>query len=152
MRCPNRQVLPKIEVFYRPEWTKRGDHIKINFDYFQIKKWMLQTVRAEKLDKKIVVIGLISMFPTWVMVCKLSKKVHFLQFCADLSEKSKSVEAIYIYASESSHYTLSENAVIYRSLSHCSWDISDYNIKKRCWISRNSSKILRLQTLIPLKQ
>ena len=71
---------------------QRGDHIKTNFDYFQIKKWMLQTVRAEKLDKKIVVIGLISMFPTWVMVCKLSKKVHFLQFCADLSKKFKSVE------------------------------------------------------------
>ena len=70
------------------------------------------------------------MFPSWVMVCKLSKKVHFLQFCADLSKKSKSVEAIYIYASESSHYTVSENPMIYRGLSHCSWDISDYNIKK----------------------
>ena len=28
------------------------DHIKMNFDYFQIKKWMLQTVRAEKVDEK----------------------------------------------------------------------------------------------------
>ena len=55
---------------------------------------MLQTVRAEKVDEKIGVIGLVSMFPTWVMVCKLSKKVHFWQFCADLSKKSKSVEAI----------------------------------------------------------
>ena len=104
---------------------QRGDHIKTNFNYFQIKKWMLQTVRAEKLDKKIVVIGLISMFPTWVMVCKLSKKVHSLQFCADLSKKFKSVETIYIYASESTHYTLSENAMISRSLSHLSWDISN---------------------------
>ena len=86
---------------------------------------MLQTVRAEKVDEKLGVIGLVSMFPSLVMVCKLSKKVHFLQFCADLSEKSKSVEAIYIYASESSHYTLSENAMVYRGLSHCSWDISN---------------------------
>ena len=54
------------------------------------------------------------------MVCKLFKKVHFLQFCADLSKKSKSVKAIYIYASERSHYTLSENAMVYRVLSHCS--------------------------------
>ena len=61
---------------------------------------MLQTVRAEKLDKKIRVICLVSMFPTWVMACKLSKKMHFLQFCADLSKKYKSVEAIHIYASE----------------------------------------------------
>ena len=51
------------------------------------------------------------MFPFRVTVCKLSKKVRFLQFCADLSKsRSKSVEAIYIYVSESSHYSLSENA------------------------------------------
>ena len=81
---------------------------------------MLQTVRAEKVDEKLGVIGLVSMFPSLVMVCKLSKKVHFLQFCADLSKKSKSVEAIYIYASESSHYTLSENAMIYSGPTLCS--------------------------------
>ena len=86
---------------------------------------MNNTVRLEKVDEKNAVIGLVSMFPSWVMALKLSKKVHFLQFCADLSKKSKSVKAIYIYASESSHYTLSENAMVYRGLSHCSWDISD---------------------------
>ena len=31
------------------------------------------------------------------------KKVHFWQFCADLSKKYKSINAIYIYASERSH-------------------------------------------------
>ena len=51
-----------------------------------------------------------SMFPFSVMVLKLSKKVHFMQFCADLSKKSKSgIKAIYIHASESSHHSLSEN-------------------------------------------
>ena len=30
-----------------------GEHMKINFDYFQKQKWMLQTVRAEKVDEKI---------------------------------------------------------------------------------------------------
>ena len=59
------------------------------------------------------------------MVCKLSKEGDFLQFCADLNKKYKSVKAIYTYASESSHYTLSENAMVYRGLSHGSWDISD---------------------------
>ena len=103
---------------------QRGDQIKINFDYLQIKKWMLQTVRVEKVDEKIGVICLVSMFPSWVMVCKLSKNVNFLQFCADLSKKSKSVEAIYIYASESSYYSLSENALIYSGLSHRLWDIA----------------------------
>ena len=71
---------------------------------------MLQTLRAEKVDEKIGVICLVSMFPMWVMVCNLSKKVHFLQFL-------KSVETIYIYASEGSHYILSENAMSYRRLS-----------------------------------
>ena len=79
----------------------------------------------DKVDEKSGVICLLSMFFSWVMVSKLSKKVHFLQFCADLSKKSKSVKAIYIYASESSHYTLSENAMVYRGLSHGSWDIND---------------------------
>ena len=86
---------------------------------------MLQTVRAEKVDEKNGVICLVSMLPSWVMVLKLSKKVHFLQFCADLSQKPKSVKAIYIYGSESSYYSLSENDMVYRGLSHRSWDISD---------------------------
>ena len=37
------------------------------------------------------VICLVSMFPSRVMVLKLSKKVHFLQFCAGLSKKPESV-------------------------------------------------------------
>ena len=86
---------------------------------------MLQTVRAEKVDEKIGVICLVSMFPSWVMDCKLSKKSVFLQFCADLSKKSKSVKVIYIYVSESSHYALSENGMVYRGPRHRSWDFSD---------------------------
>ena len=54
---------------------------------------------------------------------KLSKKVNFLQFYADLNKKSKSVKAIHIYASESSYYTLSENTMVYTGLSHRSCDI-----------------------------
>ena len=69
---------------------------------------MLQTVRVEKVDHKNGVICLVSMFPSWVMVLKLSKKVQFLQCCAGLSKKTKSFNKIYIYVSESSHYTHSE--------------------------------------------
>ena len=64
---------------------------------------MLHTVRAKKVDEKNGVICLVSIFPSWVMVLKLSKKVYFLQFYADLPKKPKSVKVIYIYASESSH-------------------------------------------------
>ena len=104
---------------------QRGDHIKMNFDNFQIQKWMLQTVWAEKVDEKNGVTYLVSVFPSWVMVHKLSKKVHYMQFCADLSKKSNSIKAIYIYASESSHFTLSENGMVYRGPSHRSWEISN---------------------------
>ena len=86
---------------------------------------MLQTVRAEKVDDKNGVVCLVSMFPSWVMVCKLSKKVHFLQFSADLLKKSKSIKAIYIYASESSLSTLSGNGMVYSGPSHRSWDMSN---------------------------
>ena len=86
---------------------------------------MLRAVGAEKVDGKIGVICLVSTLPSWVMVCKLSEKVHFLQLCAELNKKLKSVEAIYIYASDSSHYTLSENAMIYRGMSHRSWVTSN---------------------------
>ena len=59
---------------------------------------MLQTIRVEKVDEKNWVVCLVSMFPSWVMVCKLSR---------------------------SSHYTLSENAMVYRGQSHRSLKISD---------------------------
>ena len=42
----------KIQVFCRPEWTEEGDPMKMNFDIFQIQKWILQTVRAQKRDEK----------------------------------------------------------------------------------------------------
>ena len=65
------------------QWTRMDqsrEHTKISFDYFQILKWMLQTVRAENADKKNGVICLVSMFSPWVMVIKFSKKVHFWNF------------------------------------------------------------------------
>ena len=40
-----------------------------------------------------------------------------MQFCTNISEKSKSVKAIYVYASGSFHYILLENDIVYRNLS-----------------------------------
>ena len=79
---------------------------------------MLRTVRVEKLDEKNGVICLLSMFPSRVMALKCSKNVHFMQFCADLSKKPKSLKAISIYASQQSRHTLSGNGMVYRGLSH----------------------------------
>ena len=100
---------------------QRGDHMKMNFDYFPIQIWMLQTVRAEKVGEQNEVICLVSALSFWVMALKLSKKVDSLLFCAT----KKFFKASYIYVSDSSHYTLSENYMVYRGLSYRSWDISD---------------------------
>ena len=59
---------------------QRGDHMKMNFEYFQIQKSVLQTVRLGKVDEINGVICLVSIFPSCVMVLKLSKKVHFCNF------------------------------------------------------------------------
>ena len=65
-------------------------------NHFEIQKWTLQTVRAEKLDEKNGVICLVSMFLSRVIVLELSKKVYLLQFSAELKKKPMSVKAIYI--------------------------------------------------------
>ena len=51
--------------------------MKMNFEYFQIQKWFLKPVRAEKVDW---VICLLSLFSSWLMVLKLSKKCIFCNF------------------------------------------------------------------------
>ena len=82
---------------------RRG--IKMNFEYSQIQKWMLQAVRAGKVNERNEVNFLVSICTSWVMVRKLSKKKWIsCNFVLPLSNKSKSIKVIYIYASESSHY------------------------------------------------
>ena len=93
------------------------------------------TVRSEKVDEKNGVISLVSMFPPWYLVLKLSKKVHFLQFCADLSKKSKNIKAIYIYAIERSRCALSENGVVYYVMTYYFGDIPSLIVsKEQRWI------------------
>ena len=59
------------------------------------------------------------------MVLKLPTIVHFLEICADISKKSKSTKAIYLYLSERPHHVLSENSIFYKGLSNCSQDIEE---------------------------
>ena len=75
---------------------------------------MLRTVRVEKVDEKHEIICLVSMFCCWVIVLKLLKIWKFVL----TSARNLSVKAIYMYASESSHYTLLENGIGCRGLNH----------------------------------
>ena len=79
--------------------------MKMYFDYFEMQKWMLQKPRVEKVVEKR---GHLSSFH----VSFLSYG-HFLIFCAELSKKSKSVKAIYIYC-----ITVSSNTNISETISH----------------------------------
>ena len=111
---------PKFRYF-----VDQKDPMKMNFEIFQIQKWISQTVRAQKVDEKNGLICLVSLFPSWITVLKLSKIVHFLQICADLGKKSKSIKAIYLYPFERSHHGLSENSMFYWGLSNNSRDIEE---------------------------
>ena len=59
------------------------------------------------------------------MVLKLSKKnCPFCIFFADLSNKSKAVIAVYVYAFESSRFALLENGIGYYAVTYSLEDIS----------------------------
>ena len=53
----------------------------------------------------------------------MSKKVHFLKFCADLSKKSQSIKVIYIHAAKRSCCTITENGIVYYAMTYLFGDI-----------------------------
>ena len=57
------------------------------------------------------------------MVFKLPKIVYILQICVDLSKKSKSNKAAYLYPSERSHHVLSGKNICYKDLSNRYWGL-----------------------------
>ena len=73
--------------------------------------------RPEKADENDGVICLFICFLSELWSLNCPKKCNFMQFCTNISKKSKSVKAIYIYASGISHYIFLENDVVYRSMS-----------------------------------
>ena len=93
---------------------------------------MLRTVWMEKVDKENGVICLVSMLPSWVMILKLSTKVHILQFCANLRKKSESIKVICIYASERSCYALLENSILFVMLWLTVLEILGFEIEGFC--------------------
>ena len=103
-------------------WT----NMKMNFDNFEM-------VRSRKVDEKDRVICLVFMSPSWITVLRLSKILSFLHFFADVSNQSKAVIAVYVYAIESSRFTLLENGIGYYALTYSLEGISVW----RCWISLN---------------
>ena len=57
------------------------------------------------------------------MVLNFSKTVSFLYFFPFVSNKSKAVIVVYVYGFASSHFTLSENDIVYYAMKHSLEDI-----------------------------
>ena len=52
MSSLNRWFSAKNWGILQTRMDQRWDHMKMNFEYFQIQKWVLQRVRSEKVDEK----------------------------------------------------------------------------------------------------
>ena len=116
---------------------QRRDHMKTNFEYFQIQKWILQSVKPEKVDKKNGVICLVSMFPSRVMVLKLSKKMHFWNFLLT-SVRNLSLLKQFTYMHLKSLVTHFQKMVLFIMLIYCFGYISVWIrriLSNFCWFS-----------------
>ena len=81
------------------------------------------------------------------MILKLPKIVHYLQICADLSKKPKSIKAIYFYPSERFYHALSENSIFIgvRAIIH---KILNNKISINVMTQQKFKKIHQLQTIL----
>ena len=65
--------------------------------------------------------------------------MHSLQFCADISKKSKPIKAICIYTSKMSPYALSENSTVYYSMTYVLLNLEilwfENEFLNFCWVS-----------------
>ena len=121
--------------FYKPEWIIRGTTWKWILTIFKYKNEYYKQSRKSRWKNE--VICLVFKFPSWVLVLNLSRKVHFLQFCADFSKKPKSVKEIYIFHPK----------VLTTFFQKIIWFIGTWSTLyeilaiKICWLSRNVTKL-----------
>ena len=101
---------PKFRHFTDQNGRKKDPH-ENEFWQFSNTKTNITNSYSSKSKWKNGVICVISFFPSWVMVLKLPKIVHFLQICADLSKKPKSIKANFFYPFERPHHAFSENSI-----------------------------------------
>ena len=114
---------PKLRYFIGqngPNWGEAGGHIKMNFGYFQIQKWMLQTVRAEKVDEKMGSFVYFTCFLLELCSANCPKKSIFYTFMLT-SARNLSLLKQFTYVHLKVLITLFLK-MVYRGLSHRSWD------------------------------
>ena len=77
-----------------------------------------QMKKKKKKKKKNGVICLVFISPFWVKVLRLSKNLSFLQFFSNVSKRSKTVIATFVYGSQSSRFVLLEDGIDYSFHTH----------------------------------
>ena len=86
---------PKFKYFADQNRSKGGSHENEFWEFSDTKINITDSKSSKSGWKKNGVVCLVSFFPSWVMVVKLQKIVHFLQIYTDLSKKSKFIKAIF---------------------------------------------------------
>ena len=116
-----------------------------------IKKWMLLTVRANKVDEKTWVICLVSTLPPWVMILQLSKKCSFCKFAPTSAWNLSPLEqSTYIYLKVL--ITLFQKMTWLIGVWATVYEILALKLSKKMLTHQKFIKILWLQNLISPKQ
>ena len=129
---------------------QRGDHMKMKFNNFQIQKWMLQTAKGESRWKN-VVICLVSMFPSLVIVLKLSKEVLFFNFVLT-SARNLSVLKQFTYMHLKVYITLFQKMTWFIGAWATVHVMLAIKLSKKMLTQQKPNKVFRLQALISPKQ
>ena len=129
MGCPNRSLLSKIEVFYRPEGTKEGVKGKWMLTIFKFKNKCYKQSGKNRWKW-----GYLSSFYVSFLSCDplnyfsnfvLTSARNLLSFTKYLRQtlvvKWCTHAHTHTHTPASSHYTLSENGMGYRGLGYRSW-------------------------------
>ena len=153
MDCPNGSFCSKWKYFTDQNEPKRRSH-KNEFWIFSKTKMNVTNSWSRKSRWKNGVICLVSMFPSWAMVLKLSKKVYFLQFFVNFcnyvltSARKLSLSKQFTYIHLKVLITLIQK-MIWFGVWVTVHEILANNITKKMLTQQ---KIIRLQILISPKQ
>ena len=129
----------------------KEDHMIMNFDYYQIQKWILQTVRVENMDEKNGVICLVSMFISWVMVLKLSRKGIFCNFVL-ISAKTLSLWRQFAYMHLKVLIALFQKMICFLGVWTTVHEVLAIKWSKNMLTQQKFNKLIWVQTVISLKQ
>ena len=147
--CLNWWPLLNSEIFYRPEWTKGGSH---DNEFWLLSNTKMNiTNRVENMDEKNGVICLVSMFISWVMVLKLSRKGIFCNFVL-ISAKTLSLWRQFAYMHLKVLIALFQKMIYFLGVWTTVHEVLAIKWSKNTLTQQKFNKLIWVQTVISLKQ